>query len=382
MDISVTTSRLLFLICAASLIVVAGCHQQAPSESPGLTPAGAVVARADGDDGPPVAKPKYTLAVSIYVGWMPWYYADKSGILKKWADREGIKIQVVDMDYVASIEAFVAGKADACLMTNMEALDLPAATGVDTTAIIVGDYSNGNDKILTRGIESIAALRGVEVSLVESSVSDYLLNRALESVDLSQSDVKLHGTGDSKIGNEFISNQAQKAVVTWNPIAMQLEREPNVRCIYDSSKIPGEILDLCVVNTRTLKRDPRLGRALVGAWYEVLSLMQQHNASGGVALTDMAERAGCSNPELTAQLQTTFMFWIPAAAADYSKSPALKTTMESVRQFCFAKKLLGENAKSVDDVGISYPDGAIQGNPENVKLRFDATFMNAAAVSQ
>jgi len=29
-----------------------------------------------------------------------------------------------------------------------EALDMPAASGVPTTAIIIGDYSNGNDALL------------------------------------------------------------------------------------------------------------------------------------------------------------------------------------------------------------------------------------------
>ena len=33
-------------------------------------------------------------------------------------------------------------------MTNMKALDMPAASGVPTTAILVGDYSNGNDALL------------------------------------------------------------------------------------------------------------------------------------------------------------------------------------------------------------------------------------------
>src|SRR5262245_64315443 len=94
---------------------------------------------------PSLAKDKFTLAVSIYAGWMPWYYAKDHSVIKKWADRYSISIDVVEMDYIPSIEAYVAGKADACVMTNMEALTMPAKAGIDTTAVIVGDYSNGND---------------------------------------------------------------------------------------------------------------------------------------------------------------------------------------------------------------------------------------------
>ena len=72
------------------------------------------------------------------------------------------------------------------------------------------------------------------------------------------------------------------------------------------------------------------------------------------------------------------MFWDPAAAVNYARSPALRKNMQPVRQFCFAKKLLGEDVRSIDDVGIAYPDGTVQGDPNRVRLRFDTSFAQAA----
>src|SRR5215831_9252191 len=95
-------------------------------------------------------KPSFTVGWSVYVGWDPYYYMAKSGILKKWADKYGIDIKVQRFDYAPSLDAFVAKNIDACAMTNMEALDMPAAAGVDTSAILLGDYSNGNDAVITR----------------------------------------------------------------------------------------------------------------------------------------------------------------------------------------------------------------------------------------
>src|SRR5580658_10145890 len=95
-------------------------------------------------------KPSFTVGWSVYAGWTPYFYLNKAGILKKWADKYGINIKVQRFDYAPSLDAFVAKNIDACTMTNMEALDMPAAAGVDTTAIIVGDYSNGNDAVLVR----------------------------------------------------------------------------------------------------------------------------------------------------------------------------------------------------------------------------------------
>src|SRR6202451_1516483 len=107
-------------------------------------------------------KPAFTVGWSIYAGWTPYHYMQKSGLLKKWADKYGITIKVQRFDYAPSLDAFVGRNIDACTMTNMEALDMPAAAGVDTTAVITGDYSNGNDAVMTRGL-TLAELPGKQV---------------------------------------------------------------------------------------------------------------------------------------------------------------------------------------------------------------------------
>jgi NitT/TauT family transport system substrate-binding protein len=332
--------------------------------------------------GAPKTKDKYTLAVSIYAGWMPWYYAKESGIAQRWADRYGIDLDIVYMDYIPSVNAFVAKEADACVMTNMEALDMPCPAGIDTTSVIVGDYSNGNDKILVRGIPDVAHLKGTEIYIVEGSVSHYLLARAMEAAGVEESEVKLLNTTDATIGPAFIANKNAQAVVTWNPIAMQVQQQPGVTSIFDSSKIPGEILDLCVVNTKILRDDPRLGDVLVGIWYEVLEIMQGKDQKTEEALTSMAKLSGCPLADYTAQLKTTYMFGDPKSAIEYTTGAEFKQKMDLVRKFCFAHKLLGENAPSVDVVGILYPDGTVQGDEGKIRLRYETKFMQKALDGQ
>ncbi|TVM05060.1 MAG: lipid kinase, partial [Halomonas sp.] len=95
---------------------------------------------------------EFSVCWSIYAGWMPWAYIDAEGIMDKWADKYDISIDVVQInDYVESINQYTSGNMDGCTMTNMDALTLPAASGVDSTALIVGDYSNGNDGIVLKG---------------------------------------------------------------------------------------------------------------------------------------------------------------------------------------------------------------------------------------
>jgi len=118
-------------------------------------------------------KPSFVVGWSVYVGWNPWYYMAKSGVLKKWADKYNVAIRVQRFDYAPSLDAFVAKNVDACAMTNMEALDMPAAAGIDTTSIITGDYSNGNDALLTRNGLTLQQLPGKKVLMVEKTVSEY-----------------------------------------------------------------------------------------------------------------------------------------------------------------------------------------------------------------
>ncbi len=48
-------------------------------------------------------KKEFNIAWTIYVGWMPWPYAAEAGIVKKWADKYGITINVTQInDYVES----------------------------------------------------------------------------------------------------------------------------------------------------------------------------------------------------------------------------------------------------------------------------------------
>jgi len=328
------------------------------------------------------AKPKFKVAWSIYAGWMPWDYAGSSGILKKWADSCGIEIELVRMDYVPSIEAYVAKQVDACVMTNMECLDMPAASGIDSTVLIVGDYSNGNDALLVRDNLAIKDLKGQNIYLVELSVSHYLLARCLEMNGMKESDVRVVNTSDSDIGPVFLANDAQKAVITWNPIVMQIEQNPGITKIFTSSDIPGEIIDMMVVNTAVLKKNPDLGKALTGAWYEIMGIMSRRGSDSDKALSEMAKAAGCSLTEYKAQLKATAMFYSAKNAVEFTESEELKKKMNFVRQFCFKHGLLGENAPNVDVVGIQYPDGSIQGDNQGVTFRFDTTYMKMAANGQ
>ncbi len=319
------------------------------------------------------------VAWSTYAGYMPWSYAGSSGILDKWAAAYGLEIELVHMGYIESVEALTAGEVDAAPMSNLECLTIPAASGVDTTVIFVGDYSNGNDAILTRGL-GLDELPGHTAMLAAGSVSHYLLVRALELQDFFRSEVEVVDVSDAEIGDAFLADRGHQVAVTWNPIVMQIERgDPGVERIFSSANLPGEILDVMAVRSEVLADHPELGEALTGAWYEIMDLLVKGGSRGAGAVAAMAEASGDTVADFEVQLDSTAFYYDPAEAADYLWSTGLQNRMSFIVNFCLDNGFFGEGSNWSDAVGIRYPDGTVHGNAQIVKMRFDDTYMLKAA---
>lgn len=358
--------RLLAPLALAGLLALSACGKSAQ-------PAGA--------DGIPVepAKKDFTIGWSIYAGWMPWPYAQEAGIVKKWADKYGISIKLVQVnDYVESVNQYTAGKLDGVVATSMDTLTIPAAGGKDTTVVILGDYSDGNDGVVLKNAKSIADIKGRQVNLVELSVSQYLLARGLEKAGMKLSDVKIVNTGDADIVGAFASPSVN-AVVTWNPQLSEVKKAAGATLVFDSHQIPNEILDCLSVSSATLKANPALGKALAGIWYETMAVMARDDAAGKAARAQMAHDAGATPEGYDQQLKTTHLYYQPADAVKLANSADLVTVLDRVRQFSFAKGLFGPAATSVDAIGISFAGGKTLGDAGHVKLRFDPTWMQLAA---
>ncbi|WP_165855547.1 putative urea ABC transporter substrate-binding protein [Marinobacter sp. JSM 1782161] len=321
----------------------------------------------------------FSIAWTIYAGWVPWQYAEDSGIMKKWADKYDIDVDIVQVnDYIESINQYTAGQFDGVVATSMDALSIPAASGKDTTALIVGDYSNGNDGLVSKDATSIEDLEGETVHLVELSVSHYLLVRALDSVGLEERDINVVNISDADLVSAFLTDEVRH-VATWNPLLTEVANYPGATELFNSSQIPGHIKDLTIVDSQTLEDNPALGKALVGAWYETMSILKADTEEGREARAMLGEISGTDREGYEAQLAGMKMFWEPQMSVDFINGDQAHEAMDSVRQFSFDKGLLGQGAMSPDFVGIEFPDGSVMGSEDNVKLRFNDDYMEMAA---
>ena len=134
------------------------------------------------------------IAYSDWPGWVAW----EIGIKKDWFKEAGVEVEFLWMDYVASMDAYAAGKVDAVCMTNGDAL-VTGATGKPSVGIIINDYSNGNDKIVAApGIADLKGLKGKKVGVEEGFVCHLLLLKGLEANGMSGDDIEIVNTPTDK----------------------------------------------------------------------------------------------------------------------------------------------------------------------------------------
>lgn len=327
---------------------------------------------------PAHAEKTFRIAWSIYTGYMPWPYAEHAGLIDKWAEKYGIKIEVTQInDYIEAINQYSGGKFDGVTATIMDGLAIPAVGGVDTTVLIVCNYSDGNDGIILKGKDrTIADLEGKKINLVQYSISHYMLGLAFEKHGVDIGSTRLQNISDADFIAAFQAGDID-AVVAWNPAYSELKKLPDISVVFDSKEIPGDLVDGFLINTKTLEENPELGKALVGAWFEAMDIIKADDEKGKEARAFMAAQSGATLESFEAQLATT-SFYDAGGAAAFARSPEMATAMDRIRAFIFDNGLMGNAAKSKDAIGIALPETTL-GDTSNVKFRLNDTFMQMAA---
>jgi NitT/TauT family transport system substrate-binding protein len=326
-------------------------------------------------------KPTFKLGWVVFTPWMPWGYAQQSGILKKWADKYNVNIELVQLnDYVESLNQYSAGGLDGVLGSIADVYSIPVANGVDTTIFPI-DYSNGADAVILKDKDKLADIKGQTVNLVEFSVSHYLLDRALETAGLKPDDIKRVNTSDADFVAAYKSPDVS-SIVAWNPQVEQIQKTGDAHIVFNSSQIPGEIFESVLIRTSRLKDKPDVAKALLGAWYETTSIINGSSPERANVIKALATASATDSAGYEQQLKSVVIFSTPKDALAFAERPETKQTLVRVRDFAYRYSLLGKGVKDANAVGIELPDGEVVGDSKNVLLRFDRSILALAAAGK
>ncbi len=213
----------------------------------------------------------------IRIGVAPWpgyeylWLAEQRGYFVE----EGISIHMVDLMIQSDAPlAFERGQIDGYCATIYEMMSLRNSTPRSPQVTLVIDSSDGADVLLAGPeITCIADLRGKRVGVVKGTVNMYLLASALRTVGMTVSDVVVVPMLDGE--SKFLSGSVD-AVVSFAPASLKLLATGRVHEIFSSKDIPGEIVDILLVDKPIIDRHPDLPAAIMRAWAKVIRYVADH----------------------------------------------------------------------------------------------------------
>ena len=237
-------------------------------------------------------------AEPLKIGYSDWpgWVAYEIAIEKGWFKEEGVDVIFEWFDYVASMDAFAAGKLDGVGMTNGDAL-VTGSTGAKSVMILMNDYSNGNDMVIGKpGINSIKDLKGKKVGVEVGFVSHLLLLNALEKNGMTETDVELVNAPTNETPQVLASGEVD-AIVAWQPSSGQaLQLVPGSKPIYTSADEPGLIYDMLCVSPESLAARADDWKKVIKVWYRAVAYLKDP-ATREDAVKIMASRVGLEPAE-------------------------------------------------------------------------------------
>lgn len=286
------------------------------------------------------------IAYSDWPGWVAWEVA----IQKGWFKEAGVDVKFEWFEYVPSMEAYSANKVDAVAMTNGDGL-VTGATGAKSKAIIINDYSNGNDMIVARpGINSLKDLKGKKIGVEIGFVDHLLLLKGLEANGMKESDVELVNIPTHETAKALASGDVD-AIAAWQPNSGQaLKAVPGSKPIYSSADTPGLIYDVLAVNPASLSARKEDWAKVVKVWYQVVDYFNDP-ASKDDAIKIMASRVNLAPAEYEAFVKGTKILTLAEAKKAFKKGEGLDSiygSSEVVDKFNVDNKVY-ETPQPVDD---------------------------------
>jgi NitT/TauT family transport system substrate-binding protein len=210
------------------------------------------------------------LGTNVWPGYEPLYLAREQGFLD--ADR----VRLVELLSASEVmRAYRNETLDIAALTLDEAL-LLAQGGIGVQVLLVTDTSFGADAVVAREAGSMQELRGKRIGVETTALGAYMLSRALEESGMTMADIEPVSLEFNQHEQAFIEQQVD-AVVTFEPVRSRLLAR-GAQVVFDSRRLPNEVIDVLVVRPELVERRPNALRHLIRAWYQSLDYIRTHPA--------------------------------------------------------------------------------------------------------
>jgi len=242
-----------------------------------------------------------------------------------------------------------SGNLETACLTLDEAIG-EMARGLNLQVVLVMDFSDGADVLLARPpIETLAQLRGKRIGVEHTAVGAILLDGALREAGLSPADVQLVYLPVDEHEAAWRKDRVD-ALVTFEPVSSRLLNQ-GARKLFDSSRIPGRIVDVLVATEAATAHHAEGLRALLDGYFRARVTMREEPER---AWRLMAPRLGVAPQSVPALFDDIVL---PDRAANRrllsGSPPPLSVTADELARLMIANGLL---AATPDLAHIARPD--------------------------
>jgi NitT/TauT family transport system substrate-binding protein len=213
-------------------------------------------------------EPPLRIGTNVWIGSEPLYLARNLGYL----DREAVQL----VEYPSASEVLRAFRNQAIdgMIISLDELFVLAVDGLRPKIVFVADVSNGADVVVGRSdMRTMKDLKGKRVAVESGALGAYVLSRALTVSGMQASDVQIVHLESNEHPEAFKQRQVDGAV-TFDPFRGQLLKA-GARTLFDSSQIPGEIVDLLAVRASVLEKSPQTVQTLLTGWFKALAYLER-----------------------------------------------------------------------------------------------------------
>jgi NitT/TauT family transport system substrate-binding protein len=187
-------------------------------------------------------------------------------------EEEGLQVEI--KTFITRAEATQAAstqKFDLLCLNLAELLVLPQ----DYKILLIPAYSNGADVLIARSDagNSLNDLKGARIGVPAVSMGDVVLSRALSQQTLGREDFTVLPKEPQDLQVALQKSEIQLAVAA-PPYSLDILKNPEMRVLFRSTDIPGEIIDTLSVRGDRLMASPELLPKMEGVWRRTLRFMQ------------------------------------------------------------------------------------------------------------
>ena len=208
------------------------------------------------------------IGTNVWIGSEPLYLARELGRLDPAA------VQLVEYPSASEVLRAFRNQAIDGMVISLDELFGLAVDGLQPRAVLVVDVSHGADVVVGRpGMRTMRDLAGKAVAVESGALGAFVLSRALATSGMQAGDVKVVHLESNEQPGAFEKGQVDGAV-TFDPYRTQM-LQAGATTLFDSTRIPGEIVDLLAVRASVLEQRPQALRALLGGWFGALDYMQR-----------------------------------------------------------------------------------------------------------